>query len=134
MADVIRADGLRKRYGKVQALDGLDLAVPEGTILALLGPNGSGKTTALNLISGVLRPDFGTIRFSGQPIEGLPAHRIARLGLARTFQLVRVLNGMNCADNVKAGLAFHKPYLGRAEIDDTASFRKKGLVKGCKPY
>ena len=87
------------------------LTVQSGQIVGLLGPNGSGKTTALNLISGVLRPDSGSIRFAGQEIEGMPAHRIARLGLARTFQLVRVLEGMDCAENVKAGLAFHRPPL-----------------------
>jgi branched-chain amino acid transport system ATP-binding protein len=118
---VLEIEALTRAFGGLVAVNALDLSVLSGEIVGLLGPNGSGKTTALNLISGVLRPDFGTIRFSGRPIEGLPAYRIARLGLARTFQLVRVLNGMNCADNVKAGLAFHKPHLGRAEIDDTAN-------------
>jgi branched-chain amino acid transport system ATP-binding protein len=79
--------------------------------MGLLGPNGSGKTTALNLMSGVLRPDAGSIRLMGKEISGLAAYRIARLGLARTFQLVRVLDGMDCRENIKAGLAFQKPHL-----------------------
>jgi branched-chain amino acid transport system ATP-binding protein len=79
--------------------------------MGLLGPNGSGKTTALNLMSGVLRPDAGTIRLMGRDIAGLASYRIARLGLARTFQLVRVLDGMDCRENIKAGLAFQKPHL-----------------------
>ncbi len=117
---VLEIEALTRAFGGLVAVDALDLTVVSGEIVGLLGPNGSGKTTALNLVSGVLRPDFGKIRFAGQAIDGMPAHRIARLGLARTFQLVRVLNGMNCADNVKAGLAFHKPHLPRAEIDDAA--------------
>ena len=85
--------------------------------MGLLGPNGSGKTTALNLMSGVLRPDAGTIRLMGSDIAGLPSYRIARLGLARTFQLVRVLDGMDCRENIKAGLAFQKPHLSAAEAE-----------------
>ena len=85
--------------------------------MGLLGPNGSGKTTALNLMSGVLRPDAGIIRLMGQDIAGLAAYRIARLGLARTFQLVRVLDGMDCRENIKAGLAFQKPHLPAAEAE-----------------
>jgi branched-chain amino acid transport system ATP-binding protein len=119
-APVLEIEALTRAFGGLVAVNALDLTVRSGEIVGLLGPNGSGKTTALNLISGVLRPDAGAIRFSGQAIEGMPAHRIARLGVARTFQLVRVLNGMNCAENVKAGLAFHEPHLARAEIDDTA--------------
>jgi branched-chain amino acid transport system ATP-binding protein len=135
-APVLEIEVLTRAFGGLVAVNALDLTVRSGEIVGLLGPNGSGKTTALNLISGVLRPDVGTIRFSGQAIEGMPAHRIARLGLARTFQLVRVLNGMNCADNVKAGLAFHKPHLARAEIDDTADrlLQRVGLTgQGARP-
>jgi branched-chain amino acid transport system ATP-binding protein len=129
-APVLEIEALTRAFGGLVAVNALDLTVRSGEIVGLLGPNGSGKTTALNLISGILRPDAGAIRFSGQAIEGMPAHRIARLGLARTFQLVRVLNGMNCAENVKAGLAFHKPHLARAEIDDTAIqlLRRVGLT------
>jgi ABC-type branched-subunit amino acid transport system ATPase component len=77
-----------------------------GEIVGLIGPNGSGKTTALNLISGALKPDSGGIDFEGQTIAGLPANRIARLGIARTFQIVRVLDNLTALDNVIAGLAF----------------------------
>lgn len=135
-APVLEVEALTRAFGGLVAVNALDLTVRSGEIVGLLGPNGSGKTTALNLISGVLRSDTGAIRFSGQAIEGLPAHRIARLGLARTFQLVRVLNGMNCAENVKAGLAFHKPHLARAEIDDIAGrlLHRVGLTgQGTRP-
>ncbi|MET0722056.1 MAG: ABC transporter ATP-binding protein [Tardiphaga sp.] len=117
---VLAIEGLTKSFGGLVAVNGLDLTVRAGEIVGLLGPNGSGKTTALNLISGVLQPNAGVIRFAGNDIAGWPTHRIARLGLARTFQLVRVLDGMTCGENVKAGLAFHRPLLPRAELDASA--------------
>jgi branched-chain amino acid transport system ATP-binding protein len=129
-APVLEISALTRAFGGLVAVNAVDLAVQPGQIVGLLGPNGSGKTTALNLISGVLRPDSGSIRFAGQAIQGVPAHRIARLGLARTFQLVRVLNGMSCAENVKAGLAFHQPPLSRGEIDESVDrlLRRVGLA------
>ena len=119
IAPLLEVSGLTRAFGGLIAVNTVDLSVHSGQIVGLLGPNGSGKTTALNLISGVLRPDSGSIRFAGQAIGGMPAHRIARLGLARTFQLVRVLDGMSCAENVRAGLAFHRPPLSRGEIDQS---------------
>lgn len=119
--DVLAIDGLTRAFGGLIAVNGLTLTVQRGEIVGLLGPNGSGKTTALNLMSGVLRPDAGSIRLAGQNIAGWPTYRIARLGLARTFQLVRILQGMNCAENVKAGLAFHPSSRASNEIDDAAA-------------
>ncbi len=116
IAPVLDVAGLTRAFGGLVAVDGLDLAVHRGAIVGLLGPNGSGKTTALNLISGLLRPDAGAIRFEGHDIAGWPAHRIARAGVARTFQLVRVLEGMTCAENVMAGLAFHRAPPGQSEM------------------
>jgi branched-chain amino acid transport system ATP-binding protein len=114
---ILKTEGLTRAFGGLVAVNTLDLTIHPGEIVGLLGPNGSGKTTALNLISGVLRPDSGAIRFAGHDIARAAAYRIARLGIARTFQLVRVLDGMSCADNVKAGLAFHRHPLPHAEIE-----------------
>lgn len=103
---LLQVSGLTLRFGGLVAVDGVEFDVAEGEIVGLLGPNGSGKTTVLNLLSGALSPDGGSIRFGAHAIHGLPAHHIARLGLARTFQLVRPLGSMDCRDNVIAGLAF----------------------------
>jgi len=103
---MLEVAGLTRRFGGLVAVDDVSLRVAEGEIVGLLGPNGSGKTTVLNLISGALRPDAGVIRLGGTPIHGLPSFRIARLGVARTFQLVRVLASMTCRENVLAGIAF----------------------------
>ncbi|HMM88958.1 ABC transporter ATP-binding protein [Bradyrhizobium sp.] len=114
---VLEVNGLRRAFGGLVAVNDLGFDVARGEIMGLLGPNGSGKTTALNLMSGVLRPDAGAIRLMGQDIAGLASYRIARLGLARTFQLVRVLDGMDCRENVRAGLAFQRPHVSAAEAE-----------------
>jgi branched-chain amino acid transport system permease protein len=105
--------GLSKAFGGVAAVDEMSLTLNRGEIVGLIGPNGSGKTTTLNLISGAMRADRGDIRFKGTSIAGIGAHRIARLGIARTFQIVRVLPSLNCRENVVAGMAFRpKPLWG----------------------
>ena len=103
---LLRIEGLTRAFGGLVAVNNLSFDVNEGEIVGLLGPNGSGKTTALNLISGALVPDAGRLTLEGRAVAGLPPHRVARLGIARTFQLVRVLPSLSCAENVLAGLAF----------------------------
>lgn len=114
---VLDVKGLRRAFGGLVAVNDLSFSVAQGEILGLLGPNGSGKTTALNLMSGVLQSDAGDIRLMEHNIAGLASWKIARLGLARTFQLVRVLDGMDCRENIKAGLAFHRPYLSAGDTE-----------------
>jgi len=112
---LLKVKGLRKNFGGLRAVDGLDFDVAQGEVVGLLGPNGSGKTTAMNLISGAIPPSAGSIAFEGHEILGMAPHRIARLGVARTFQLVRVLSGMCCAENVEAGMAYRmEPLFGKA--------------------
>jgi ABC-type branched-subunit amino acid transport system ATPase component len=103
---LLRIAGLTRNFGGLRAVDGLDLEVARGEIVGLLGPNGSGKTTALNLISGALVPDAGVIEFDGVAVQGLPAYKIARKGIARSFQLVRVSTSLTSLENVITGLAF----------------------------
>lgn len=103
---LLEIDGLMRRFGGLLAVDNVAFSVMPGEIAGLLGPNGSGKTTVLNLVSGALAPHSGTIRLQGETISGLAPHRITRRGVARTFQLVRVLPSLTCQENVLAGLAF----------------------------
>jgi len=116
-APLLEISGARKAFGGLIAVDEMAFSVVSGEIVGLIGPNGSGKTTMLNLISGALRCDGGEMRFKQRPISRLATHRIARLGIGRTFQLVRVLGSMTCRDNVLAGLAFGaSPAWGAAAV------------------
>jgi branched-chain amino acid transport system ATP-binding protein len=96
----------RKSFGGLVAVNDVSFEVKDGELLGLIGPNGSGKTTMLNLVSGALRPSGGTITLAGETIAGRPAHRIAGRGVARTFQLVRVLPSLSVEENVIAGGVF----------------------------
>jgi ABC-type branched-subunit amino acid transport system ATPase component len=119
---VLEIAAARKAFGGLVAVDDLTFTLARGQILGLIGPNGSGKTTMLNLISGLLRADAGEIRFNGEAITRLPTHRIARRGVARTFQLVRVLQSLSCVENVIAGLAFRAtPLWGTAAREAAAA-------------
>lgn len=91
------------RFGGVAALQSVSYAIPEGIIQAVIGPNGAGKTTLFNCISGMLEPTDGSILFDGRGIAGLPPHRIAELGIARTFQHVALFRKMTVLENVMLG-------------------------------
>lgn len=106
MIPVLSLRGASKRFGGLVAVDDLDFDVAEHEVLGLIGPNGSGKSTTLNLISGALPLSAGEIVLNGQPIGNAPAQIIARKGVARTFQLVRLLPSMTVLENVKAGAVF----------------------------
>jgi branched-chain amino acid transport system ATP-binding protein len=111
MSHALEVKSLSRRFGGLKAVDGLSFRLSAGSILGLLGPNGSGKTTALNLIAGVLRPDAGSIHLAGVETTGEPAFRVARRGISRTFQLVRLFDDMTVRENVIAGLSFAGPRL-----------------------
>ncbi|MET0720362.1 MAG: ABC transporter ATP-binding protein [Tardiphaga sp.] len=108
-APIIEARGVTRRFGGLVALDGVDLDVPPGIVQAIIGPNGSGKTTLLNALSGASHADSGSIRIGGREIFGLKPHRIARLGLARTFQNIRLFGHLSVLENVKVAAACHTP-------------------------
>jgi branched-chain amino acid transport system ATP-binding protein len=97
---ILQTRGLSKHFEGLVAVDGLDLAVREGEVFGLIGPNGSGKTTTLNLLTGFLRPDGGEILHNGDPIQGAAPSRIAERGMVRTFQLTNVFGGLSVSDNV----------------------------------
>ncbi|MGO9173469.1 MAG: ABC transporter ATP-binding protein [Rhodomicrobium sp.] len=102
-APLLAVEGLNVRFGGVTAIEELDLAVAEGTVHGLIGPNGAGKTTAFNVISGILRPTSGSIHLAGHPIGRLPPYRRTALGLARTFQNIRMFQDMTVLENVMTG-------------------------------
>lgn len=97
---MLSARGLTKRFGGVVVAQDLDIDIAAGEVVALIGPNGAGKTTLFNMLTGVTRPDRGTISFAGHSIEGLAAHKRARLGLARTWQRPRLFESLTLLDNL----------------------------------
>ncbi len=100
---LLNAHGLRKRFGAVVALDGIDFSIPRHSVVSLIGPNGSGKTVLFNIFIGLVRPDEGTIYYNGGSIRGLPPDRITVLGIAQTFQNIRLFGNMTTLENVLVG-------------------------------
>jgi branched-chain amino acid transport system ATP-binding protein len=115
-APLLAVDGLVKRFGGFRALDGLSLALTAGDVLGLVGPNGSGKTTCINVISGLYRPDGGTIHFEGRPIGGLPSHRLVHAGINRTFQIPRPFLTLTVRQNVEIASAYGRNGTGPVDI------------------
>ena len=101
---LLEAVGLTRSFGGVVALEGYSLCIRPGDLIGLIGPNGAGKTTVFNLLSGVLSPDAGRIFWRGADVTDRPTHVIARLGLARTFQNIRLFPDLSVIENVMAGL------------------------------
>lgn len=95
--------GLTRRFGGLTAVDAIDLDLARGELISIIGPNGAGKTTLFNLVTGLDRPDAGTVSFAGQGITGLSPERLAGQGIARTFQLGRVFGNLSVMDNVLIG-------------------------------
>ena len=112
--------GLTKSFGGLVAVNGLNFTVKEREVVGIIGPNGSGKTTVLNLISGTFRPTSGSIHLTGQDITRKSANTIARAGVGRTFQLVRVLPGLTVVDNVMAGAVFGRRRLWKQQAKSHA--------------
>lgn len=102
---VLVVDGLRRSFGGVTAVDVEHLEIPRGLITGLIGPNGAGKTTLFNLLTGFDRPDEGEWTFDGRPVAGMPAYRVARGGMVRTFQLTKALSRMSVLENLMLGAA-----------------------------
>ncbi len=103
---ILEAEDLYKHFGGLAATSGVSVQVEQGEILGLIGPNGAGKTTLFNLLSGAIAPDAGKIRFRDTDITGMKPHRIARMGMGRTFQSVKVFSRMSVVENVLLGHLF----------------------------
>jgi ABC-type branched-subunit amino acid transport system ATPase component len=110
--------GLTCVFGGLRAVDGLDASLEPGSVVGLIGPNGAGKTTVINLISGLVQPTSGEILLEGQRLDGLASHRIARLGITRTFQNVRLFRSLSALENVVIGQHHTRPemFLGRLAL------------------
>jgi len=108
---ILRAEGLRKLYGEFVALDGVTLGVDAGEFVSIVGPNGAGKSTLINILTGVTRPSAGTVLFKGREVSGAGPARLARLGMARSFQLVQVFPDLTVEETLQAAMVAR---LGRA--------------------
>src|SRR5438105_13498128 len=105
---MIRAQGLSKSFGGVHAVQDVSSSVPEKSIFALIGPNGAGKSTLLNLLSGIYQPDAGSLHLEDRTLIGVPAYQRVRLGIARTFQKIRLFKQLTLLENVRAGFHIHQ--------------------------
>jgi ABC-type branched-subunit amino acid transport system ATPase component len=102
-APVLEIRGLQKHFGGLYALSGLDMHVDSGEIVSVIGPNGAGKSTLFNVVTGIYEPDEGDIRYHGETLVGLRPHQIVKLGIARTFQTVRLFPNMTVLENAMVG-------------------------------
>jgi ABC-type branched-subunit amino acid transport system ATPase component len=138
---LLEARGLKVHFGGVRAVDGVDLVLAKGEILGLIGPNGAGKTTFVNALSGFQKPTAGTVLMNGRDVTGLSPHRLARRGLARTFQSVRLFPSLTVLENVElggVGVGMRRPaarkwareLLERLKLDDKTSLYATGLPHG----
>jgi branched-chain amino acid transport system ATP-binding protein len=136
--NILEAVHVRKEFGGLIAVNDVDFVIPRGTIVSLIGPNGAGKTTFFNILTGVYKPTAGGVLFQGQPISGLPPHKVTTLGMARTFQNIRLFHNMTALENVlvamhsriKGGIwrsIFRTPALKREE--EAAHARGRELLE-----
>jgi len=126
---ILQAKEISKSFGGVRAVQNVSIGVPEKSIFALIGPNGAGKSTLLNLLSGLYQPDAGSLHFEQTSLIGLPAHRRVRLGIARTFQKIRLFKQLTLLENVLAGFHIHQdaPFWEYLLRGNTGRFRSEAL-------
>ena len=124
---ILRVEGLSRSFGGVRAVQDVGFEVREGEILGLIGPNGAGKTTLFNLLNGFVRPDAGRVLLDGRDVTGLQPNRFCRLGVGRTFQVVRPFARMSVADNVMSGAQAHAGTIEEARALTRAAIARVGL-------
>jgi ABC-type branched-subunit amino acid transport system ATPase component len=124
---LLAVENVSKSFGGVHAVRNVSISVPENMIYALIGPNGAGKSTLLNLLSGVYQPDAGSLSFAGKELRGLPSYARVRLGIARTFQKIRLFKQLTLLENVTAGFHIHQdtPFWKYLVYGDTGRFRSE---------
>ena len=119
MAELLRVENVSKRFGGLTAVDRASFTAQAGAITALIGPNGAGKTTLFSIISGFQKPSEGRVLYDGADVTGVPPHKLARRGIARTFQIVQPFAGLSVRENIAVGA--HLQHAGRAEALNAAS-------------
>ena len=107
MTPILKVESLAKRFGGLQALDGVDLSVAPGEFRAIIGPNGAGKSTLFNAMTGLLQPDAGRVIFEGRDVTGTPPHLLARMGVGRTFQITSIFHDLTALENLQVALLAH---------------------------
>jgi branched-chain amino acid transport system ATP-binding protein len=130
---LLRLDGVTKLFGGVRALSGVSCVVPQGKIIGIIGPNGAGKTTLFNVVTGAFRADQGTILLDGEAITHEPPHRIARAGISRTFQNIRLFGGMTVFEHLLVAQPHRESALRRllpTRWADPAALRRAEEVLG----
>ena len=120
---MLQFDRISKQFGGLRVLQDVSFTVPQGGIFGLIGPNGAGKTTLFNLLTGLLRPTGGSITFNGHDLGNVPPHRITQLGIARTFQNIRIFKEMTLLENVIVGMHAHLDYGCASLLLNLPSFR-----------
>ena len=127
-APILELDRVTKRFGGLTAVSSASFTVRAGEILGIIGPNGAGKTTLFNVISGYYRPESGRVLFAGQDVTGQPPHSICRLGLTRTFQLVKPFGNLSVIDNVMIGALTRLPTVSSARMEAERVVEMCGLA------
>jgi branched-chain amino acid transport system ATP-binding protein len=125
---MLALEDVTKRFGGLTAVRQVTLEVPAGTLLGIIGPNGAGKTTLFNVVSGYYRPEEGRILFEGSDITGLPPHAVCRLGLTRTFQIVKPFGNLSVLDNVMIGSLTRLTRIRDARLDAERVIESCGLA------
>ncbi len=126
--ELLTLTGLGKSFGGLKAVQNVSLTVPEGSLTALIGPNGAGKTTLFALMTGFVKPDSGTVQFAGRDITGQAPHLNARLGMARTFQIVQPFAAQTVRENIAVGAHLHEPRRAAALALATEVAARVGLA------
>ncbi len=124
MTAMLKVENLGISFGGLRAVNAFDITIPKGQLCGLIGPNGAGKTTVFNLLTGVYKPDTGSVQLDGAEITGKRTIEISKAGIARTFQNIRLFKELSVLDNVKAGLHNHHPYSTAAGIFRLPSYRR----------
>jgi branched-chain amino acid transport system ATP-binding protein len=122
---ILEVRGLTRHFGGIRALDGVDFRLDRGGLTGIIGPNGSGKTTLFNVVTGIYRPDRGSVTLDGEDIGGLPPHQITRRGIARTFQNIRLFRDLTVVDNVRVAYHPHVRYGPAAALLRTEGFYRE---------